>query len=82
MIVILKRFPFDDVPVRLVKTWDDAADYCNRNRFRYKATKKEQHTVKCDIDKFAIGYIAIEFDESGKPTKSELYDIYNLTLPL
>lgn len=74
MIIILKRFAMDDVPVRLVKTWKEVEVYCKRKRSIY-ATKKEQDIANATIGSEAAAYLAVEFDVYGKPIKSKVYVI-------
>lgn len=66
-IVILKKFAMYDVPVRVVETWDEVRDYCNKRHSKY-ATKREQDIAGGYIDSECISYRAVEF-KNDKPIK-------------
>lgn len=76
MFLVLKRFPYDDVPIRLTKTKAEAMVYVGADWIQdgYKhATTEQQDWMYCDIgSEFCDAYLIVEFDSSGKPVNSQI----------
>ncbi len=72
MFLVLKRFPMDEVPMGLYETMDDALSSVESDEGTY-ATQEQQDIADCDIGcEFCNAYLIVEFDKTGKPTKSEV----------
>jgi len=71
MIVICKRFSMDDVPVKVVKTWNQANKFCGKRR-RMFATKRDEYIAGSSIGHELISYLCVEFDARGNFVKCEI----------
>ena len=86
MVVVLKRFQMDDVPIALfescslervadiyraeAKTLSEKARDCER-----LATNTDQGIAQVDIGTQCIAFLLVEFDVLGKPARSEVIAI-------
>ncbi len=71
MVIVLKRFGMDDVPVYLAKNWDDARQWCETDPGIH-ATEEDQCIADVDIGLPLCAFLLMSFDKKGIPVRSEV----------
>jgi hypothetical protein len=72
MVVIVKRYPMDDVPVKVVRTMKGALRWVQKQGWKEgdRATEEDQNIAGCDIGCDLISVYGYETDLRGKVFRS------------
>ncbi len=74
MVVVLKRFGMDDVPVFLAKNWRDARRFCasyKHNSGKW-ATGEDERIAQTEIGMELCAFLLVSFGKNNKSIRSEV----------